>query len=103
MMKRAVVLSIPQVWGVRNILRSGLYERLTKRFRVLLAIPPDGRSSLLAEGLPEGDLFAMPRVSPDAAARWSLRFVKAAHRSRYRTESDRILGGWHARKSELKG
>jgi hypothetical protein len=100
--KKTIVVSVPQVWGVRNVIRSGLYERLSRTARVVLAIPPAGEVGLVKEGVPRRDLLLLPNVKADAASRWTLRLVKAAHKRRHRTESDAILGGWHAREENAK-
>ncbi|HKC25356.1 MAG TPA: hypothetical protein VKF32_11475 [Thermoanaerobaculia bacterium] len=102
-MKRTIVVAVPQVWGVRNVLRSGLHETLSRRFRVVLAVPEEGVKGLVADGIRGHDLLILPRVKAGRAQRWTLRFVKAAHKSRHRTVSDAILGGWHAREQNLKG
>lgn len=96
-MRPALLVTLPQVWGVRNVLRSGLYTRLSRDFRVLLGVPPEGIDTLAGEGIPRRDLFPLERYRPPRALRLLLTLLKEAHRERAATDSDRILGGWHAR------
>ena len=61
-MKPTILISIPLVWGVRNILGFGLYDRLSERYRVVLAIPHPGVQSLIDEGISSEDLMVLPAV-----------------------------------------
>lgn len=44
-----VVVAQPLVWGVCNVIRSGLAEQLGREFRPGYAIPPEAREGLTRE------------------------------------------------------
>jgi hypothetical protein len=96
--KPAIVISIPLVWGVRNVLRSGLYEELSEHFRVILAAPEDGQQDLLGEGIDRDDLWILDHPRETPAHSRLMRALKAAHARRFPTPSDHIFGEWTKQK-----
>jgi len=92
--KPTIVISIPLVWGVRNILRSGLYDQLSEQFHVLIAAPEQGQQDLLREGIEEQDLLILenPRETPQHSR--LMKTLKSAHARNHPTPSDDIFGEW---------
>jgi len=90
-MKPKLVVSLPLVWGVRNVLRSGLAERLSRDFHVLYAIPEEAREDFLNEGIPEADTWTLVRPSPDRRTAWAQRLLHAAHALRNPSASDGLF------------
>jgi hypothetical protein len=97
--KPPIVVSIPLVWGVRNVLRSGLYDQLAEHFRVILAAPAEGQQDLLREGIDSEDLWVLdhPQETP-VHSRW-MKVLKSAHARRYPTPSDHIFDEWSRHKT----
>jgi len=95
-MKRTLVVAIPLVWGVRNVIRSGLAERLSAEFRVIYAIPEEAREGFAKEGIPESDTWILERPAPDRRTEWTRRLLHAAHSRRHPTPSDGLFD-WRKR------
>jgi hypothetical protein len=60
-MKPRVVVAQPLVWGVCNVIRSGLAGQLGREFRPGYAIPPEAREGLPREGIPESDTWVLEK------------------------------------------
>lgn len=90
-MKPGLIVSLPLVWGVRNVIRSGLAERLSADFRVLYAIPEEAREGFANEGIPESDTWILARPVPDRRTRWAQRLLHGAHGRRHPTPSDELF------------
>jgi len=95
--REAILLSLPLVWGVRNVFRSGLRDALADRYRLIFAVPAEGLRSLMAEGVDESDIWTLPRMPETRGHTWALETLRGAHRRRHPTDSDAILGGWRSR------
>ncbi|HUI06187.1 MAG TPA: CDP-glycerol glycerophosphotransferase family protein [Verrucomicrobiae bacterium] len=95
--KPTIVVSLPLVWGVRNVLRSGLYDELSRDFRVILAAPEDGQADLLREGIDRDDLWILDHPRETAPHSRLMKALKAAHARRHPTPSDQIFGDWTKR------
>jgi hypothetical protein len=95
-MKPSLIVSLPLVWGVRNVLRSGLAERLSAEFRVLYAIPEEAREGFASEGIPESDTWILARPVPDRRTGWAQRLLHGAHGWRHPTPSDELFA-WRRR------
>ena len=95
--KPAVLVSMPLVWGVRNVFRSGLREELDEEFRLVFAVPPEGRDSLLGEGIAAEDIWVLPRLPETRRHSWSLDLLRGAHSRRHPTGSDGLFGAWRLR------
>ena len=100
--KPSIVVSIPLVWGVRNVLRSGLYEQLSDHFRVILAAPAEGQQDLLREGIDQNDLWILDHPKETAAHSRLMKTLKSAHARRHPTPSDHIFGEWARQKADGK-
>lgn len=90
-MKPRLIVSLPLVWGVRNVIRSGLAARLSAEFRVLYAIPEEAREEFANEGIPEADTWILERPVPDRRTAWAQRLLHAAHGRRHPTPSDALF------------
>jgi hypothetical protein len=90
-MKPRLIVSLPLVWGVRNVIRSGLAERLSADFRVLYAIPEEAREGFADEGIPESDTWILARPVADRRTRWAQRLLHGAHGWRHPTPSDELF------------
>ena len=93
--KPAIVVSIPVVWGVRNVIRSGLAERLATAFRVVFAVPEEGKADLLGEGVPEADTWVLERPRDARLRSWILQALQRAHRWRRPTATDDLVDRWN--------
>ena len=100
--KPAIVVSIPLVWGVRNVLRSGLYDQLSDHYRVILAAPAEGQQDLLREGIDQDDLWILDHPKEMAPHSRLMKALKSAHARRYPTPSDHIFGEWTKHKANGK-
>lgn len=96
--KPSIVVSIPLVWGVRNVLRSGLYKKLSDHFRVILAAPAEGQQDLLREGIAPDDLWILDHPQETAPHSRLMKALKSAHARRHPTPSDHIFGEWARQK-----
>jgi hypothetical protein len=101
-LKDSIVVSIPLVWGFRNVIKSGLYRQLSETFRVILAVPSEGRDALLNEGISEDDLWILVKPTRTQLYDWILRLLRSAHERRNPTPSDKILGGWARRGNTIR-
>lgn len=95
----SIIIALPLVWGVRNVVQSGLMERLEREFRVILAIPEEGRGGLLAAGIPERNLWVLEKPVNDRFHEWALRLLKQAHSRRRPTASDEVFRRRRAQRS----
>lgn len=95
-MKPNLVVSLPLVWGVRNVLRSGLAERLSADFRLIYAIPEEAREGFVQEGIPESDTWILEKPVADRQLAWTQRLLHAAHVQRHPTPSDGLFD-WRRR------
>lgn len=59
-MKPAIIISIPLVWGVRNVVNSGLYDLLETECDVYIATPPSGVQDMIGLGLPQDRVINLP-------------------------------------------
>lgn len=97
-MKPRLVVSLPLVWSVRNVLRSGLADVLSRDFQLLFAAPPEGRDSLVAEGVAREDVCLLERpATPSRLQRWALHLLRTAHRQRHPTRTDAVFDQWNKR------
>lgn len=97
--KPTIVVSIPLVWGVRNVLRSGLYDRLSDDFRVILAAPAEGQQDLLQEGIDPENLWILDHPKETAPHSRLMKALKSAHARKHPTPSDHIFGEWARHKA----
>ncbi len=102
MMKPCLVISIPVVWGVRNVLRSGLADELRGEFHLVFAVPPEGRASLVDEGVPAADVWELERPPSKRFHSWTQRLTRSAHQWRHPTESDEVFARWQRRERSLR-
>ncbi len=93
------MISIPLVWGVRNILRSGLYDQLSDQFHILIAAPEQGQQDLLREGIDEEDLLILDNPQETAQHSRLMKALKSAHARNHPTPSDDIFGQWTKHKN----
>lgn len=96
MIKPAILISCPVMWSIRNVLRSGLYARLSETLRVVLAVPQQGRENLLQEGLAEEDIWVPETLQRKRSDRIVRQLLREAHRKRHHTSSDDIFSAWLA-------
>ncbi len=90
-MKPRLIVSLPLVWGVRNVLRSGLAARLSADFQLIYAIPEEARESFASEGIPESDTWILSRPVANRRTAWAQRLLHGAHRWRHPTPSDELF------------
>lgn len=93
-MKPRLVVALPLVWGVRNVIRSGLAEQLGREFRLIYAIPAEAREGLTSEGIPESDTWILEKPAADRRTERVLRLLRSAHVLRHPTASD-VLIAWN--------
>lgn len=96
MTKPAILISCPVMWSIRNVLRSGLYNRLAEKFRIVLAIPQQGREGLLQEGVAEENIWVPETLHRRSSDRIVRQLLREAHRKRHHTSSDDIFSAWLA-------
>ena len=96
--KPAIVISIPLVWGVRNILRSGLYTELSDYFRVIIAAPEEGQQDLLRDGINADDLWILDHPQETGRHGRLMKTLKSAHGRLHPTPSDEIFSQWSKQK-----
>jgi hypothetical protein len=89
--KPRLVVSLPLVWGVRNVLRSGLAERLGRDFHLVYAIPEEAREDFASEGIAESDTWVLERPVANRRTEWAQRLLHAAHARRHPTPSDDLF------------
>ncbi len=102
MPRPTVIVALPLAWGVRNVLRSGLYDRLSAHCRVILGVPAVGRDSLLAEGIADDDLLTLEPPHETRVHSWLLRLLSHAQRARHPSYSDATLLAWNERSRGLR-
>lgn len=59
-----LLISIPSVWGIRNIFLSNLYNRLSNNFKIIIATTPEGKTLLPGSLSSQADIWELyPPVS----------------------------------------
>jgi hypothetical protein len=92
--KPTILVSAPLSWSVRNVLRSGLYERLAERYRVMLGVTSEGKQSLMELGFKADELWELPLAQENRAHYALYSVLKQAHAERHSLDADRILQTW---------
>ena len=101
-MKPAIILSLPLVWSVRNFICSGVTATLSRDFRIIFAVPPQGKQDLVEQGVRPSDIFTL-ETGPDTRLHsWIYRLVRRAHRWRHPTATDLLADQWRRRRSNMK-
>jgi len=90
----AIVISVPLVWSVRNVLRSGLAELLERDFDIIYAVPPEGRELMRSEGVDEENIWPLEGAMPSRQRTLLLRVLRGAHAVRRPSDSDRVFSEW---------
>ena len=93
--KRSIIISIPLVWGVRNVINSHLLELLGKNFNVFLAVPQIGIHDIVKLGIPEENVINLTIPKTTRFLRLAILSLKDAHRRYKSTESDYIFTEWN--------
>lgn len=102
MTKPSLVVSIPLVWSIRNVLRSGLAARLAEDFHLLYAAPAEAVESLEVEGIPRTDIWILETGSARRHHEWVGRTLRSAHQWRRPTVSDPVFATWYRRKRGVR-
>jgi len=97
--KANIIVLIPYVWGVRNILHSGLYDLLLTKYNVFLAIPPIGVSDIINMGIPKDHIISIVIPKTSRLIRFLFLALKKAHRQEKFTNSDFIFSKWYKKDS----
>lgn len=92
--KPAIIISVPYVWGVRNVLRSGLYEILDQKFRVILAVPEIGKASLFNENIAEEDIMVLPSIKKSRVYTYLLTVLKMSYQRSHPIPTNQVFNKW---------
>ncbi len=89
--KRAIIVSIPLVWGIRNFILSGITKRLAERYDVFYAVPEIGKAYMLSIGVWESHLIMLRSQRYSVLQRLCSKLLHKSHRKRFPTASDEVF------------
>jgi len=96
-MMDAIIISTPLVWGVRNVINSGVYTLLQGEFDVYLAVPPEGHRSLVEIGVAEDRIIPLYTTPSNRIFSIINLLLKTAHQQFKGTDSDQIFAKWYGK------
>jgi hypothetical protein len=92
--KPTILVSAPLSWSVRNVLRSGLYDRLAEQYRVVLGVTSEGKQSLIELAFKPEELWELPLAHENRTHYALYSLLKQAHAERHSLDADQILQAW---------
>ena len=82
------------VWGVRNVLRSGLYELLSEHFRIVLAVPKEATQDILREGVPIENICELTQSCENRKHQWYFQVMRYAYQERHPIPANDVFIAW---------
>ncbi len=95
--KQKIIVSIPLVWGIRNVFNSGLIGLLENELEIYVAVPAANRQSVIGLGFPDERILSLCIPKSDRFNRNLLSLLKNAHKNHKSTVSDQIFSDWRGR------
>lgn len=93
--KPSIIVSIPLVWGIRNVINSGLLDLLKNEFTVFFAVPPSGVQDVIKIGISEENIIRLTIPNTTRLLRLAIFMLKKAHGRKKSTKSDKIFRDWY--------
>ena len=101
MQKRAILISIPLVWGIRNAINSRMIDLLTDEINIFVAVPPAGVQSMSTLGFLPENVLSLCIPDSNRLSRIILQTLKNVHKVHKSTLSDRIFSEWFGSNQKL--
>ena len=89
--KRNIIVSIPLVWGIRNIILSGINKELESKYNIYYCIPIEGKSSLEKYGVDPKNIIINKPVRKNYTLKWLTYILREIHNRLYPTKSRKIF------------
>jgi hypothetical protein len=86
--KESIIISIPLVWGIRNIILSGIRDGLEQKYNVFFAVPEIGVEGIKKYGIKDQNIIVLNKNRSSKSHQFVLRILREAWRRNNPTKSD---------------